>query len=259
MNVLIRCLFILSLMVFSMSTTEAVGFVVSHSDLKPTLVAPAGEILTVTPTLQWKMNWVKESNPQPSPSPQRLEFTVIVFHKDRPVWESPPKTGVSGQSMYEMQLPAGVIGPIGGPPEDFNWQVIAQFYDGTTPGRKSVSEIKPFHLRSGCQVPVKTMRNVNNVSDARNPVLPGVRVSAYSGQNRNLLLAQAVSGDNGIALMNFSICPVPPSDKTTAELYDMMPGNGPVYWVFEKNERLYPVACGYYQDVRQNLVFFKVK
>ena len=240
--------FILALISFTVHSAEAVGFVVGHSDLKPTLIMPAGEIVTTTPTLQWKMNWVKESNPQLSPSSQRLEFTVIIYHKDRPVWESQPIPGVAGQSVYELQLPAGVIGPGAGSAEDFVWQVIAQFYNGTTAGRKSVSDMKLFQVRGGCVVPMRTMKYQDGPPDPRKNhgffkliFASDVLLSAYSKQNPQLLMAQCRTAGNGECTARFTICPVTPSSAKVAEaLWDAA---SPVSWRIEKaGHRVYNSA-----------------
>lgn len=239
---------ILALISFTVHSAEAVGFVVGHSDLKPTLIMPAGEIVTATPKLQWKMNWVKESNPQLSPSPQRLEFIVIIYHKDRPVWESEPIPGVVGQSVYELQLPAGVIGPGAGPAEDFVWQVIAQFYNGTTVGRKSVSDMKLFQVRGGCAVPMRTMKYQDGPPDPLKnhgfftlTIEKDVLLSAYSKQNQQLLLAQCRTTGNGECTARFAICPVAPLSARVAEtLWDAA---SPVTWRIEKSgNRFYKSA-----------------
>ncbi len=238
-------LLVLGFIAFRVHSAEAVGFVVSHSDLKPNLVAPAGEILTATPKLQWKMNWVKESNPQPSPSPLRLEFTVIVYHNDRPVWESPSIQGVAGQSIYELQLPSGVVGPGNGPAEDFVWQVVAQFYNGTIPGRKSISDMKLFQIRGGCSAPIQVGKykdgppnpNKNNglftlVSE------PGVLISAYSKENPKLLLTQCRTDGNGECTARFAICPLAPASPRLAE--GLWAPASSVLWRVEKaGHRLY--------------------
>ena len=239
---------ILALLSFTVRSADAVGFVVGHSDMKPTLILPVREIVTTTPKLQWKMNWVKESNPQPSPSPQRLEFTVIIYHKDRPVWKSQPIRGVAGQSVYELQLPAGVIGPGAGSAEDFVWQVIAQFYNGTTAGRKSVSDMKLFQVRGGCAVPMRTMKYQDGPPDPRKNhglfaliAASDVLLSAYSKQNPQLLLAQCRTVGNGECTARFTICPVTPSSAKVAEaLWDAA---SPVSWRIEKaGHRVYNSA-----------------
>jgi hypothetical protein len=229
---------------FTIRSAEAVGFIVGYSDLKPTLIMPTGEIVTTTPHLQWKMNWVKESNPQPSPSPQRLEFTVIIYHKDRPVWESQPIHGVAGQSVYDLQLPSGVIGPA----EDFVWQVIAQFYNGTTVGRKSVSDMKLFQVRGGCAVPMLAMKYQDGPPDPRKNhgffkliFASDVLLSAYSKQNPQLLLAQCRTAGNGECTARFSICPVTPTAVRVAET--LWGAASPVIWRIEKaGHRFYKSA-----------------
>ena len=239
---------ILALISFTVHSAEAVGFVVGHSDLKPTLIMPAGEIMTATPKLQWKMNWVKESNPQPSPYPQRLELTVIIYHNDRPVWESQPISGVAGQSLYELQLPAGVVGPGNGPAEDFVWQVVAQFYNGTTPGRKSVSDMKLFQIRGGCAVTMLVMKYQDGPPDPQKnhgffklSSVSDALLSAYSKQNPQLLLAQCRTAGNGECTARFAICPVAPASARVAEaLWDAA---SPVTWRIEKaGHRFYKSA-----------------
>lgn len=155
------------------------GFVSSTGSVKPITISPVGEIVTVTPKLQWKMDWVKESNPQPSPSPQRLDFHVIIYHNNRIVWESQIVRGVPGQSLNELQIPSGVLSP----GESFVWQVVAQFYSGSIPGRKAVSDMRLFEVRGGCAVRIESIviHKTNNTN-----MLTGVQVTAYSNQTQKL-------------------------------------------------------------------------
>lgn len=185
----------------------AVGFISSTGSVKPILISPVGEIVTVTPKLQWKMEWVKESNPQPSPSPQRLDFQVIIFHNDKPVWESRIVPGVSGQPLNELQVQSGVLAP----GETFAWQVVAQFYSGSLAGRKALSDMRLFDVRGGCSVRIESIviPKMNNTN-----VLPGVQVNAYSNQTPNLLLGQVVTNAAGEGRMSFAICPVKTTEKS---------------------------------------------
>lgn len=203
---------------------EAVGFVLSVGDLRPVLVAPTAEIQTVTPKLRWKMEWRKESNPQPSPAPNhRMEFRVIVFHNDSPIWETDkPIPAVSGRTEYEVQVPSGVLVP----GKAFDWQVIAQTYTDGQPGAQRISTKQTFSVRAGCNA---RLQSISNKLIHGTAMLPGVRISAFSLQNPKLMLAQAVTNKQGQSTMNFVICPISSGQADSAAIL------GSVTWRAEKS------------------------
>ena len=223
----ILAILVVLITLFAVSPTlpaEAVGFVLSVGDLRPVLIAPTAEIQTVTPKLQWKMEWRKESNPQPSPSPNhRMEFRVIVFHNDSPIWETAkPIPAVSGRMEYEVQVPSGVLVP----GKAFSWQVIGQTYTDGQPGTMRVSAKQAFSVRAGCSV---RLQSISNKLVQGTAMLPGVRISAFSLQIPNLMLAQAVTDKQGQASLAFPICPVSPAQAESAAM------QGAVTWRVEKN------------------------
>ena len=203
---------------------EAVGFVLSVGDMRPVLVAPTAEIQTVTPKLQWKMEWRKESNPQPSPAPNhRMEFRVIMFHNDSPIWETTkPIPAVSGRTEYDLQVPSGVLVP----GKTFAWQVVAQTYTDGQPGAQRISSKQTFSVRAGCSA---RLQSISNKLIHGTAMLSGVRISAFSLQNPKLMLAQAVTDKQGQATMNFAVCPVSPSQADSEAML------GAVTWRAEKS------------------------
>ena len=202
---------------------EAVGFVLSVGDMRPVLVAPTAEIQTVTPKLQWKMEWRKESNQQPAPN-HRMEFRVTVFHKDSPIWETTkPIPAVSGRTEYELQVPSGVLAP----GKAFAWQVVAQTFTDGQPGSQRVSAKQNFSVRAGCSV---RLQSISNKLVHGTAMLPGVRISAFSLQNTKLMLAQAVTDKQGQATMSFAVCPVSPAQADSAAML------GAVTWRAEKSD-----------------------
>ena len=222
----ILAILVVLITLFAVSPTmpaEAVGFVLSVGDLRPVLLAPTDEIQTVTPKLQWKMEWRKESNPQPSPAPNhRMEFRVIVFHNDSPIWEpTRPIPAVSGKTEYEVQVPSGVLVP----GKSFSWQVIGQTYTGDQQGAQRVSTKQVFTVRAGCSV---RLQSISNKLVHGTAMLPGVRISAFSLQTPNLMLAQAVTDKQGQANLTFPVCPVSPAQAESASM------QGAVTWRAER-------------------------
>lgn len=186
---------------FAVSMVEAVGFVLSTHSLRPLLLGPVGEVETATPKLQWKMDWIKESNPQPSPAPvHRMEFRVILFVNESPIWESPrPVQAISGSRTYELQIPAGVLAP----GRKYAWQVIAQTYNDGEASNRLISEMKAFSVRGGCKLPAQTLNRGKTYSP-----LPGTVISAFAKNDPRLMLAQGTTDGQGKTVLNFAICPV---------------------------------------------------